>query len=235
MIQFTDNPGSVLFLNRANMPTQDFLVNAALVSDQYDGKTAPEKRHEKLFEEMIQAGHWGCLDHAFPTFKIRAPLFVARQIMRASGGHFNEVSGRYKEIEGVFYLPGTFLQDVKRKELGEPGEPVEGGQNYAEYQAQTGIITAWSAYQNLLEYGVRKEQARMVLPVSVFTEFWMTLALSDWLHFLNLRLDSHAQAETRHIASLILAELMEAFPDIIRLWNEYARGPINDHGTIQTP
>ena len=231
MIQLTNIPGEVIFLNRDLLPSENMVVCAAIVDDFFDLVTTPEVRHWKLLEEMVQAGHWGCLDHSLPVFKIRAPIFVARQIMRASGAAFNEISGRYKVVEPKFYAPSPCYRDVKRKELGATPEPLPYSLEHQYLRTYTG---AWDAYQSLLESGVRKEQARDVLPVATYTEFWMSLRLSDWLHFLNLRTDHHAQEETRFVALLIHGELASKYPKIFEYWTKYAKGPINEWGTIQT-
>lgn len=233
-MNFTNKPGEVIFLNKDSVPSEDNIVNAALVTDSYDGITEPKGRHDKLLAEMVRAGHWGCLDHQILVFKIKTPVFVARQIMRASNTSLNEVSGRYKKIDPLFYMPEVFYTDVKRKELGEEPVPVE-NQDLARELYMASTVKAWDAYQSMLGLGVRKEQARMVMPLNMYTEYWMSLRLSDWLHFLNLRLDSHAQMETQHIARLIRHEIKDVVPRIIDLWELYAKGPINEYGTIQTP
>ena len=235
-IKITDKTGSVIFLNKHLMPSQDYMVCSAVVHDSYDEKIEPLQKHNRLLEGLIKEGHFGVLDHAMPTFKIQCPIFVARQVMRASNASFNEISGRYKVLEGHFYFPEVYHTDVKRTELGEYPKTVnldkQGEASQLQYDS---VEQAWVTYTKLLEMGIRKEQARIHLPFNTMTEFWMSLKLSDWLHFLNLRTDTHAQAETKFIADLILEELREQFPLIIEYWEKYAKGPINDYGTIQTP
>jgi len=231
-LTFTTTPGKVTLLNASGDDTT--IVNAAIVSYSYTGQIDPEKKHERLFDEMFRSGHWGTLDHCFVTFKIECPIFVARQIMRSSNMHFNEISMRYLESDGKCYIPKTFWKDVNRKELGGDPEAMN-DQHWVEYYYKDAVNESFASYHAMLETGVRKEQARDVLPVGMYTAFWVSACLSDWFHFLNLRLDKHAQYETWFVADLILQELMVKYPESCRLWWKYARGPINEHGTIQTP
>lgn len=236
MITITNVPGTVEFLNRGFMPSDDYMVCSAVVDDSYDSKISPITKHNRLQEELIMQGHFGVLDHVAPTFKISCPIFVARQILRASNASFNEKSGRYKKMEPVFYVPPTFYLDVPRKELGKEHPGIDNPDTISIVNSLYELTCndAWNYYEELLKIGIRKEQARMVLPLNTFTEFWMTLKLSDWLHFLNLRLDTHAQEETQFIALGIYQGLKSQFPKILEYWEKYAKGPINKFGTIQT-
>ena len=231
---FTTKPCHVTLINSCG--SDDTIVNAAVVANFMYGVNVSHDKHERLMSEMIQSGHWGCLDHCFATFKLEVPIFVARQIMRASNMNFNEKSMRYLTAEPRCYIPEEFHADVKRKELGDVPLPLDASCCYASQAAYTDACeAAFNAYEAMLALGVRKEQARGTLPVAMFTEFWMSGRLSDWLHFLNLRTDKHAQHETRMAAMTILGELSHLYPRTIHLWIEYGKGPINAAGTIQTP
>lgn len=231
---FTTRPCYVTLIN--SYGTDDTIVNAAVVADFLYGRNVAHDKHERLMAEMIQSGHWGCLDHCFATFKLEVPIFVARQIMRASNMNFNEKSMRYLTAEPRCYIPEEFHTDVKRRDLGEAPETLGPSSTEAATIAyKDACELSFNAYETMLALGVRKEQARGALPVSMFTEFWMSGRLSDWLHFLNLRTDKHAQYETRIAAMAILGELSQIYPRTIHLWVEYGKGPINAAGTIQTP
>ena len=233
---YTTNPGTVKFLNKYLMPSENYIVCAALVAEDYDVVTTPERRHYSLLEEMVQKGHWGCLDHCSPTFRIDMPIFTARQFMRASNSKFNETSGRYKVLKPFSYMPEVFYKDVPRKKLDDepiPFSPEEQEKIGAIYMEA--VDTAWESYEEMIQIGVRKEQARMVLGLNTYTSVWASLPLSDWLHFLNLRTDDHAQLEIQWVADDIMTELIRQFPNIMSYWLKYAKGPINEYGTIQTP
>jgi thymidylate synthase (FAD) len=230
-VLLTTIPGDVTMLQATG--SDDTLACAALVYDEFDTITLPQARHYKLVDEMVKAGHFGCLDYNIVTFKIDCPIFVARQIMRSSNMNFNEISGRYLEFYPLFYGPREFHTDVKRKELGNAPEPVEDQESLRHIYVDA-CKSAYETYSIMLAHGVRKEQARMVLPLNAYTSFWMSGRLSDWLHFLNLRLDSHAQAETQYVASLIFDNVHSAYPKTVENWVKYAKGPLPS-GCIQTP
>ena len=233
-ITFTKSPGQAFLLNGAYLPPEEYITSAAIVDDSYDRPWKDPVKQGNLLQSLIAEGHWGVLDHACPTFKIECPIFVARQLMRSSNSSFNEISGRYREVKPKFYIPLEYWKDVPRKDLGDDPEPAD-YQTELETEYKSSVGHSWDVYESMVAQGVRKEQARLALPLSVFTEFWWTAPLSDWLHMLNLRLDSHAQHETQIVAGYILSELDRIYPNVIELWNRYARGPINEHGTIQTP
>lgn len=82
---------------------------------------------------------------------------------------------------------------------------------------------AWDAYQNLLKLDVAKEVARMALPVNIFTKFYVTGNLRNWLSFLSLRAESHALYEIRAVAEQIEGILSELYPVTVAAWNDYDR------------
>lgn len=231
-IEFTTSPGTVDLLQATG--SDNSVVCAALVNNEFNKITSPEVRHFKLMEEMPHSGHWGCADHNFVTFNVNCTIASARQILRASNMNFNELSLRYLQAIPLFYIPGEFNSDVKRKELGVYPEPVE-DQSGPEKVYKKAIKEAYRSYLQMYKlYGVRKEQARFTLPLCIYTKFWMSGRLSDWYHFLNLRLDPHTQYETRYIAEQMYNEILEKYPKTTEYWEAYAKGPLPS-GCIQTP
>ena len=233
-LTFTKSPGRAFLINGEYLPQEHYITSAAIVDDEYDRRWKDMIKQGNLLQSLIAEGHWGVLDHACPTFKIECPIFVARQLMRSSNSSFNEISGRYREVKPKFYIPREYWKDVRRQDLGLEPIAIE-WQEALEVSYKRSVGDSWEVYESMVSQGVRKEQARLALPLSTFTEFWWTAPLSDWLHMLNLRLDSHAQWETQNIAAQILGELNRYYPNVIELWERYARGPINEAGTIQTP
>lgn len=231
-VEFTYSPGEVKLLQATG--SDNTVACAALVNNEFDVVTTPETRHFRLVDEMPESGHWGCLDHNFLTFKIDCTIASARQILRASNMNFNELSLRYLSATPKFYIPLEFHSDVKRKALGDAPEAIEDReQAYNVYVAS--CKASYRAYLTLNRMmGVRKEQARFLLPLGIYTSFWMSGRLSDWYHFLNLRMDSHTQAETKNIADKIYAIIEKEYPKTTRNWVENAKGPLPS-GCIQTP
>ena len=192
-----------------------------------------ENRLDRLREDLIMKGHYGCFEHNAVTLYLETPIFVARQIMRHRTFSYNEYSMRYKELEPRFYEPETFFTDVKRKELGDVPTPVD-NQNVIQLQFRAACTDAWVRYQTMLAHGVRKEQASRIMPLETFTSFFMTGNIRNWWHMLNLRVDAHAQVETRYLAKEIEKMLDQTWPKSMALWRKYGRGPL-EAGPIQTP
>jgi thymidylate synthase (FAD) len=133
-----------------------------------------------------------------------------------------------------FYVPKNMFTDVKRAELGDVPEIHERSDEWKK-KIIASYAVVWRLYQDMIADGVRKEQARDVLPFGSFTEFWMSMNIRSWCHFLNLRTDSHAQLEARDLAEKVEAILTAHFPVSLAAWTRYGKGPIHGDKTIQTP
>jgi len=156
---------------------------------------------EKLIRILLKNGHMSPFEHASVTFKVKAPLFVARQWMRHRTGKYNEISMRYHEFSGDIYIPS----------LNRVNDDVQSF--FKEYNE-----TAIDSYKALISGGVSKEVARSVLPVGMYTTFYFTCDLRNLLHFLELRCDVHAQYEIREYALIIKDMLSELFPITMKNW-----------------
>lgn len=191
------------------------VVNAARVSfhkesdweqtDSYDGKFYLSEKDKKLINYLAKHGHWTPFGHAFLSFRIKAPIFVARQLVKHQVGLcWNEVSRRYVDDEPEFWFPKVWRGKPVNAKQGSDGvlqEPVYHG--FAE--------DALVEYKFLLELGVAPEQARMVLPLNTHTEWIWSGSLAAFSRVVKLRTDPHAQAETREIAEKIDALVPMAF------------------------
>jgi len=208
------------------------VADAAVVHDP-DDEYMDFDHVSRLVDGLGAEGHWGCFEHSGATLLVRVPIFTARQVIRHRTGAFNEYSLRYKRMLPRFYVPKNMLTDVKRVNLGDEPQLHERSDEWKE-KIVASYATVWRLYQDMLADGVRKEQARTVLPFGSFTEFWMTMSLRNWMHFLNLRVDSHAQLEARDLGDKVLAMLTAYFPVSMSVWDRYGRGGVNGR-TIQTP
>lgn len=147
-------------------------------------------------EKLLDWGHLSPLEFAGVTFKIKAPIFVARQIMRHRTGKYMENSLRYCESSLEFYIPNE----------------LEGNAVYMATLENCRIV-----YEHLLaEHGKGRgnELARNILPVCTFTEFYLQMDMRNLAHFLGLRLDEGTQEETREIANMMLDLISDSFPII---------------------
>ncbi len=158
-------------------------------------------------------------------FHIKCPIFVARQWLRHRTASINETSARYSEMPDEFYEPEFLRGQSASNRQGSSSDTIEFiGDHPARALIRDHDTNAYELYQTLLKSGVAREQARMVLPVNLYTEFYWTMNLWNLFHFLHLRLDTHAQYEIRVFAEAIVSLIkencdlkfaMEAFDDYI--------------------
>jgi thymidylate synthase (FAD) len=175
-----------------------------------------------LINYLMRDRHGSPFEHGQLSFLVEAPIFVAREFMRhRAGWSYNETSGRYRELEPVFYVP-----DRKRPlvQEGKPGAYTFVDGTYEQYgitrwEHEQAYRTAWSAYQRMLKAGVAKEIARDVLPVGLFTSFYATCNPRSLMHFLGLRtrvpsatFPSFPQQEIEKVAQDMEEAFAEHFP-----------------------
>ena len=186
------------------------VVNAARVSF---GKRKKEftEGDKKLIAFLAKHGHWSPFGHCSIQFHIKAPVFVARQLVKHQIGlTWNEISRRYVDYEPEFYEVDKWRGQPIDKKQGSDGEVEKQGS--CAYSKQMVENTAKIAYQNLLNSGVAPEQARMILPQSMMTEWYWSGTLYAFAIVCNLRCADDAQYETRIVANLINEECGKLFP-----------------------
>ncbi len=180
------------------------IVRAARVS--YGEGTKTVREDAALIDYLMRHRHTSPFEMVEFTFHVRAPIFVARQWFRHRTASANEVSGRYSILEERFYRPEAWRRPAEHNKQGSKGRFLSEDADRALAEAYR---TAYAAYQSLLALGVAREEARIVLPVGLYTEFYWKQDLHNLFHFLKLRLDPHAQAEIRAYARAI-AEIVKA-------------------------
>lgn len=153
------------------------------------------------------------------VFEIGAPIYVARQVFRHRTFSYNEESGRYVELRNGAYIPKLRLQDTKNKQ-GSLGifDPEDPKTKELETDIKNHYQYTRMVYEKLLREGVSKEVARMILPVSTITRWRMSGNLRNWLQYLELRLEGHAQQETREMSFEIFKFLSVLFPKTMELF-----------------
>jgi len=188
------------------------VVNAAKVSfaKQSDGFGEDEKR---VLNFLLREKHGSPFEHNFFKFHVRAPIFVVREWQRHRiGFSYNEESGRYSELRPDFYVP-----EEARIQEGRPGAYVfEDGDDAQTEQLRTAVMmhskNAFKYYNDLLDSGIAKEQARIVLPLNTYTEFYFSCNARSLMSFLELRMSSHAMYEIRKYAEAIYKLWKDAMP-----------------------
>ena len=189
------------------------VVNAARVSFAKESKELDE-RDEKLLRYLARHHHVSPFFHPQARFRIKMPIFVAREWFRHTVGFArNEVSRRYVDFQPECWIPepeSVRARDPKAKQGSRP-EPVKDAEVAHRIMANT-INDSLEAYDRLLSYGVAPEIARAVLPQSMYTEFIETASLAAYARLCSLRLDPTAQREIQEYARLVADEMEKAFP-----------------------
>ncbi len=180
------------------------ILQAARVSTGGTGKTTEEK-DKMLIDYLYRNNHSSPFEKVVLEFHVKCPIFVVRQWFRHRTWSYNEYSARYSPMIDEYYHPKNFRKQGKTNHQGS-GEEFNSILNMelqARYQASHN--KAESTYEFLLEQGVAKEMARMVISTSKYTEFYGTVNLWNLFRFLTLRLHEHAQLEIREYANAILS------------------------------
>ena len=194
------------------------VVNAARVSFSKESKMvwvedAPtmyketlSDKDKKLVGYLAKHDHWSPFAHASLQFRIKAPIFVARQLVKHQVGLvWNEVSRRYVDDEPEFYIPTEWRLKAEDKKQGSTDETIE-------YNIQGAIEFVTQTYKNLLSVDVAPEMARMVLPQNLYTEWYWSGTLMAFARVCNLRCKPDTQLETQQIAQQINLLAKEKFP-----------------------
>jgi thymidylate synthase (FAD) len=194
------------------------VVNAARVSfnkkseleciDLVKGKYSLSHRDTKLITYLAKHKHMSPFGHCFASFHVKAPVFVARQLVKHKFLRWNEVSRRYVDEEPEFYEPSEWRGKAEDKKQGSSGVvDVKGSVNMGR--------AAWAAkeaYTMLLKLGVAPEQARMVLPQSMMTQWWWSGSLDAFADMCALRCTQDTQQESREVAMQIDEHMENLFP-----------------------
>jgi thymidylate synthase (FAD) len=180
------------------------VVNAARVS--FNKESQREKNgsindlrmeDKHLIKYLAKHGHWSPFSHCFLQFRIEAPLFVARQLVKHQVGlAWNEVSRRYVDYTPKFYTPQSWRKKADNVKQGSSDDTID-------YHIGSYTRSAIAEYERMLDVGIAPEMARMVLPQNMYTEWYWSGSLYAFSRVVNQRLDKTAQAETRYIADLI--------------------------------
>lgn len=202
------------------------IVNAARVS--FDKRVNYISRQDiNLVRYLLQNKHTSPFEHVVFTFEIKSPLFVARQWMRHRTWSFNEISRRYTSENIDFYIPTELRKQAESNRQastdetikmvrGVDGYPLQPVSELMEYTT-THLLRI---YHRLLEDGVAREQARMVLPQNMYTTFYGTVDLHNLLHFLELRNSEHAQYEIRLYAQALEELITPYVQETLKAWKE---------------
>lgn len=221
---YDDRIGYVELIN--TMGTDKCIVDSARVSFNKDNHEDSKltDRDTKLIKYLADNKHTSPFEHCTMTFRVKVPLIVARQHMRHRTWSFNEVSRRYTSENIEFYLPKEFRTQHKsnrqasNEEYTNPVLKRTAGSTQTYTRTASDLVLSSSRkcmklYEDLIQAGVCREQARMVLPQSMYTEYWCTANLLNIIKFLKLRLPQESQWEIRRLAEEMSTIVKNNFPE----------------------
>jgi len=171
-------------------------------------------RDTKLIKYLAKHKHISPFGHAFASFHVKAPIFVARQLVKHKFLRWNEISRRYVDDEPEFYTPDVWRGRSADKKQGSDGVSLWNhgmgtGYRDSEYEVMDSIR---SLYLDMIDIGVAPEQARMVLPQSTMTEWYWSGSLDAFADMCRLRCKEDTQYESRVVADQISKKMSELFP-----------------------
>lgn len=215
---------------------QTIVEIARVSSSRKDKQEAPEG----LINYLIKNWHWSPFEHGYITMEIETSKAIGIQLLRHRSFTFQEFSQRYQDVnkvseDGMFEDVEIRRQATDNRQSSEEvfspvleGFGLEFEEDFPDHDptADEAIkhfnLIAGSLYDDLLEAGVAREQARMVLPMATKTRIYMTGSIRSWIHFIKLRDDGHAQKEAQEIARAIKDILVVELPIISKAlgWKE---------------
>jgi len=203
------------------------IVQAARVS--YGEGTKTLREDAGLIDYLLRNDHTSPFEQVVFTFHAKMPVFVARQWVRHRMARMNEISGRYSVMADEFYVPApedvaeqsTDNKQGRKTEAMAPGRGEKVRETISTVHQQ-----AYNGYKKLLDDGTARELARVVLPLSLYTEWYWQIDLHNLFRFLKLRLDSHAQKEIRAYASVMLDLASKVCPLAFDSFNRHIWGGV---------
>lgn len=205
-----------------SMGSDETVARAARVSTGRD--QLEQGKIEGLIGYLMRHQHSSTVEHCTLTVRVHAPVFVMRQIYTHRTLSKNSESGRYKELEPVFYVPS---EDRPLVNAGSGAHPdlVHTPDNHRKFMTrgahQAVSLYAWENYEMMVADGIATEVARNVLPVSIYTSAYLTGNLLGWFNFLRLRNGDHGhpQFEVVEVAKKVEAIIAELFPITYKAWS----------------
>lgn len=193
---------------------EETIVEIARVSSKRTDKKA---KPEGLINYLIKHKHWSPFEHASMTLEIDTSKAIGIQLIRHRSFTFQEFSQRYQDVNllGDMFEPIELRKQAEdnRQSSTEAFDPVMSLSNKkASYIIETYLKASAALYNELLDAGVARETARMILPLCTKTKIYMTGTLRSWIHFFDLRDDAHAQKEIQEIAKAGKQIFTEQFP-----------------------
>lgn len=210
-----DDIGFVRYID--HMGDDKAILEAARVS--YSSHSKGEEADKKLLAYLFKNKHSSPFEMVKVKIQAKMPIFVMRQYIRHRMQNVNEFSARYKEMPDDFYVPATFRrQDTSNKQGSVQAEDLD--HRHLSSLVSDSSEQSYRTYKRLLALGVAREQARIVLPIGIYTEFYACWDMNNLIKFFTLRDDNHAQEEHRAYAEAIKTIARSLFPWTMALYDE---------------
>lgn len=199
------------------------VVRAARVSYGNDDKDLSISATRNLIRYLMRHNHMSPFEMGKLTFRIKCPIFVARQLFRHRMANYNERSGRYTAFNEEFYTPPkeeVCFQSLSNHQGGDLAMPPEQACSFL-IDLERSYSKDFEIYSQAIDNGVSKELARLALPVGTLTEFYVCMDLRNFLHMAGLRMDPHTQLLTRKIATAMYDMCKQVFPLSCEAFQDY--------------
>lgn len=187
----------------------------------FEKEFTPEQNYA-LNDYLLRHRHTSPFEFITLRFQFKMPIFVARQFVRHRTAVMNEVSARYTVLEDNFYVPEEkrLQKKATNNKQGSSNELVD-NPTFTQITIEDVCTKGFEEYQTLIKDELAPELARIVLPLSTYTEFVWQVNMHNLLHLLSLRMDSHAQYEIRVYADAMFELVKKHFPNIIASWENH--------------
>lgn len=211
---YGDGIGKVELID--HMGTDLTIVNAARVS-YGKHKDVFDDSDRKLIRYLLVNRHTSPFEHPIISFRYTAPLFVRSQHQRHRCFSYSERSFRYSGEDIKFYYPPCWrTQSKNNKQMSDENFQSE----ELDWMVREHCERSYAKYQQMIEAGVAREMARMILPQNLYTEYYGTVDLHNAFHFLKLRLHPHAQWEIQRVAWAMKEIMRGLYPETMKIWEE---------------
>jgi thymidylate synthase (FAD) len=209
-----------------HLGTDQRILESARIS--YKAPSKGKEQDKKLLFYLYRNKHTSPFEQCNITFNIKMPIFIMRQFVRHRTFRINEASLRYTESTDDFYMPTIWRkQDLKSKQssfIDEDWNLVKYGETNHEFFTnllRARCQEAYETYKQMIDLGVAKEMARMILPINLYTEIYVNCDLHNLLHFIRLRTHQHAQLEIQTYANAMFEILKELYPWTAEAYQKY--------------
>ncbi|MCU1635470.1 MAG: thymidylate synthase, flavin-dependent [Cryobacterium sp.] len=230
LVRASAHDSDVLFAARVSTQGEQTLEQSRLEGSATE---TDEKRDRGLINYLMRDRHGSPFEHNSMTFYVQAPIFVFREFMRHRIASYNEESGRYRELRPVFYVPAA---DRNLVQVGKPGAydflPGTPEQSALVVQQTRAVsVHAYESYQRMLQAGVAREVARIVLPLNIYSSMYVTVNARSLMNFLSLRTrreDTHFPSFPQREIEMCAEKMENHFAELMPM----TYGAFNSNGRV---